>query len=236
MLFTMATKTSRVALILALATTAVDAFSARQPIRLTTTSALSKTQLFVASSFIRNTPNKTASYELDDPLFAEVNKPSLSPEDAWIAELDYQGFAREVKQLGKDLLEETNGEENVAHLKKMLTWQNALAFCGIFSMWMTPNPLTIVALSTWQFSSWLMIAHHTQHGGYNRYPAGKFNSRVFALGTLKRRVLDWLDWIQPEAWNHEHNILHHYRLNELAGKCWSVGSSVGVASDLVLYT
>ena len=60
-----------------------------------------------------------------------------------------------------------------------------------------------------------MVAHHTCHGGYNRVEAGKFNSRKFALGTLKRRVGDWLDWMQPEAWNVEHNRLHHYRLNEL---------------------
>ena len=25
---------------------------------------------------------------------------------------------------------------------------------------------------------------------------------------------DWLDWMLPEAWNVEHNNLHHYRLSE----------------------
>jgi fatty acid desaturase len=44
--------------------------------------------------------------------------------------------------------------------------------------------------------------------------AGKYNSRGFALGSVKRRVIDWLDWMMPEAWNVEHNRLHHYRLNE----------------------
>jgi fatty acid desaturase len=58
-----------------------------------------------------------------------------------------------------------------------------------------------------------MIAHHTCHGGYNRVDAGRFNSRGFGLG-LVNRFVDWLDWMQPEAWNIEHNRLHHYRLNE----------------------
>jgi fatty acid desaturase len=31
---------------------------------------------------------------------------------------------------------------------------------------------------------------------------------------LANRIVDWLDWMQPEAWNVEHNRLHHYRLNE----------------------
>ena len=26
--------------------------------------------------------------------------------------------------------------------------------------------------------------------------------------------MDWLDWMLPEAWNVEHNNLHHYKLGE----------------------
>jgi len=59
-----------------------------------------------------------------------------------------------------------------------------------------------------------MIAHHTCHGGYNRVKAGKFNSRGFALGSVMKRVSDWCDWMLPEAWNIEHNRLHHYHLGE----------------------
>jgi fatty acid desaturase len=59
-----------------------------------------------------------------------------------------------------------------------------------------------------------MIAHHTCHGGYNRVDAGKFHSRGFAVGSVWRRVQDWCDWMQPEAWNIEHNRLHHYHLGE----------------------
>lgn len=54
--------------------------------------------------------------------------------------------------------------------------------------------------------------HYVQ--GYNRVDAGKFNSRGFALGNVVKRVQDWCDWMAPEAWNVEHNRLHHYHLGE----------------------
>src|SRR5690606_8975071 len=37
-------------------------------------------------------------------------------------------------------------------------------------------------------------------------------SKGFAQG--KRRLIDWLDWMYPEAWVQEHNFLHHYKLGE----------------------
>ncbi|KAL7564588.1 hypothetical protein ACA910_017933 [Epithemia clementina (nom. ined.)] len=140
---------------------------------------------------------------------------SLVDEDdtAWVQNLDYQGFTNEVNALGKQLLQET-GPADVQHLQKIVSWRNVAALIGVATMWMTPNPLTIAALSTWTYASWTMIAHHTCHGGYNRVNAGKFNSRGFALGTLQRRVQDWCDWMAPEAWNVEHNRLHHYHLGE----------------------
>ena len=42
---------------------------------------------------------------------------------------------------------------------------------------------------------------------------GRFHRRFFALGA-QRRMIDWLDWMQPEAWDVEHNNLHHYQLGE----------------------
>ena len=138
--------------------------------------------------------------------------PLLEPEDAWIANLDYSSFAKEVSVLGKELRSNT-GNDDVEHLYKLVQWRNIAAFVGLTTIWMTPNPITIIALSTWTYASWSMIAHHTCHGGYNRVDAGRFRSRGFALG-LSNRIVDWLDWMQPEAWNVEHNRLHHYSLNE----------------------
>lgn len=148
------------------------------------------------------------------PLTEPPRSSKLAPQDAWIANLDYEGFGREVTALGKELLSQ-GGTDDVEHLKRMVSWRNAAAFIGLATMWMTPNPLTIIALSTWTYVSWTMIAHHTCHGGYNRVDAGGFHSRGFALGNVVQRTKDWLDWMQPEAWNIEHNRLHHYRLNEV---------------------
>ena len=35
------------------------------------------------------------------------------------------------------------------------------------------------------------------------------------MKTVVRRVKDWLDWMLVEAWNMEHNQLHHYHLGEM---------------------
>lgn len=161
---------------------------------------------------------KAVAVPLDVPLEiptlekVEKNKSSLAPEDEWVTKLDFDAFAKDVTVLGKELLKET-GNDDVEHLKKIVQWRNIAALVGLATVWMPANPLTIAALSTWTYASWTMIAHHTCHGGYNRVDAGRFNSRGFGLG-LVNRFVDWLDWMQPEAWNIEHNRLHHYRLNE----------------------
>uniref|UniRef100_A0A7S2V6J1 Fatty acid desaturase domain-containing protein n=1 Tax=Fibrocapsa japonica TaxID=94617 RepID=A0A7S2V6J1_9STRA len=134
-------------------------------------------------------------------------------DNSWVQNLDYDAFAKDVTELGKQL-QADSGEEDVRHLNKILRWRNLAAVVGVATMWATPNPLTIAALSTWTYASWTMIAHHTCHGGYNRVDAGKYNSRGFALRTIQRRISDWCDWMYPEAWNVEHNRLHHYHLGE----------------------
>jgi fatty acid desaturase len=161
----------------------------------------------------RINPSSTAKQAIAIPL---EQAPSIQVEEdknAWVANLDYEGFTKEVNDLGKQLLQET-GEADVEHLNKILRWRDIAAFVGIATMWTTPNPLTVAALSTWTYASWTMVAHHTCHGGYNRVDAGKFNSRGFALGTVVKRIQDWCDWMAPEAWNVEHNRLHHYHLGE----------------------
>mmetsp|Transcript_28479 Transcript_28479/g.32689 ORF Transcript_28479/g.32689 Transcript_28479/m.32689 type:complete len:540 (+) Transcript_28479:145-1764(+) len=139
--------------------------------------------------------------------------PVVNDQNAWIKNLNYEEFAKDVSDLGKKLLKETTNDD-VDHLNKILSWRDMACIIGISTMWITPNPITIIALSTWTYSSWTMVAHHTCHGGYNRVDAGKFNSRGFALGSIPRRIADWCDWMLPEAWNVEHNRLHHYHLGE----------------------
>ena len=139
----------------------------------------------------------------------------LEPEDKWVAELDYQAFADEVKELGNELAQDS-GEADITHLKKIVRWREAAMILGIGSMWLAPNPFSIFALSMWTYASWATVGHHTLHAGYDRVNsiAGgwKYHSRNFA--SKRRRWLDWMDWMAPDAWNHNHNRMHHFRLNE----------------------
>jgi hypothetical protein len=161
------------------------------------------------------TPRKAVAIPMPDVQHENQmsNKMNLPQESAWVENLDFDAFAADVTALGKQLLKE-QGNDDVEHLQKILKWQNAAALVGVATMWTSPNPITIAALSTWTYASWTMVAHHTCHGGYNRVDAGKYNSRGFALGSVKKRVEDWCDWMMPEAWNVEHNRLHHYHLGE----------------------
>jgi hypothetical protein len=168
--------------------------------------------LVTTSAIAIPAPGKTATTDDDDS--SQQQQQQLDQADQWIAQLDYEGFGREVTALGKELLQQ-GGPADTQHLQKMVAWRNAAALIGVATMWLPLNPLTVAALSTWTYASWTMIAHHTCHGGYNRVDAGSFNSRGFALGNVWKRGKDWLDWMMPEAWNLEHNRLHHYRLNEV---------------------
>eukprot|EP00978_Attheya_sp_CCMP212_P007285 scaffold16947_cov43-Attheya_sp.AAC.2 len=141
------------------------------------------------------------------------NKIQLDDHLKWIENLDYDAFRKEVADLGKEL-QKDSGAADVKHLERIVQWRDMAAILGVATMWSGPNPLTVMALSTWTYASWTMIAHHTCHGGYNRVDAGPFNSRGFALGSIQKRVSDWCDWMLPEAWNVEHNRLHHYHLSE----------------------
>lgn len=189
-------------------------FRAQRDSRRSMPSPFQKTALRVAMPFEDDTLPSSI-----DPMIPRISQPphaqqKLAPEDAWIANLDYEAFRKEVATLGKELRSDS-GDADVDHLNKLIGWRNFVAALGISTVWMAPNPITVVALSTWTYASWAMIAHHTCHGGYNRVDAGtRFKSRRFALG-LVNRVVDWLDWMQPEAWNVEHNRLHHYNLNEV---------------------
>jgi len=140
----------------------------------------------------------------------------LQRDDEWIAKVDYESFAADIRKLGEEL-EKNQGESDVKHLHKMVSWSNMCAVCGLLTMGFGVNLFSIVMLSTWTFSRWTMIAHHTCHGGYDKCHPKKerWHRFKFAIGSFWRRFMDWFDWMMPEAWNVEHNNRHHYNLSEL---------------------
>lgn len=102
------------------------------------------------------------------------------------------------------------------HLFRIETLGRVASVGGLAACLLGVNPLAIGLLSLGTFIRWAIVGHHVSHGGYDKVPDAppRYRSKVFARGW--RRVIDWLDWMAPEAWRHEHNVAHHYRLGELA--------------------
>jgi hypothetical protein len=102
-------------------------------------------------------PLQAVAVPLDGPVISdqEQSKPVVLPRDVWVENLDYDAFRKDVNALGKELLADT-GDKDVEHLNKVLSWRNLAAIIGISTMWVTPNPITIAALSTWTYASWTM--------------------------------------------------------------------------------
>lgn len=107
------------------------------------------------------------------------------------------------------------GPRDLIHLRCLDALAHALLLVGIGTAWSAVNPLSVAALASALSLRW-MVAHHVMHGAYERIPGvpARYTRRRFARGA--RRLLDWLDWIEPEAWLYEHNHLHHAHTNELA--------------------
>ena len=140
------------------------------------------------------------------------------------------------EQLKKDIEEakETIGEatqEDFQHLLKMERWGRMFTFSGYFLVALISAvelglgglssfifwPLAMVAallISTGNVGRWANVAHPILHGAYDKVPnvPERYTKKFFAKGA--RRHLDWLDWITPDAWSYEHNIMHHYHLGE----------------------
>lgn len=118
-----------------------------------------------------------------------------------------EAFLRDVRALKKEIRAGL-GQEDLDHLERMERWGRTATAVGLLTAWMGPNPVSVGGLALGRGVRW-MLMHHIGHRGYDRVPGVKprHTSRVFANGW--RRWLDWPDWIQPDAWCHEHNVLHH---------------------------
>lgn len=123
--------------------------------------------------------------------------------------MDLDGFTRDLTALGAELRAEL-GPADLAHLRRIETWGRLCSVVGWATAWIAPNPISVIALSTGRFARWTMVAHHVGHRGYDK--VGGPHGKTFAEGA--RRLPEWFDWLLPAAWKHEHNVLHHYRLNE----------------------
>ena len=129
-----------------------------------------------------------------------------------LAAIDLDGFARAVKALRHEL-DAQLGPDDLRHLRRIERWGRLATAIGLVTAPIAPNPVSAVALALGRATRWLLM-HHVGHRGYDRVPdvAARHTSRVFARG--RRRFVDWADWMIPEAWIYEHNVLHHQNTGE----------------------
>ena len=130
------------------------------------------------------------------------------------AAVDTKAFAADVDDLHKRLKADL-GPADLAHLRKMSRWARVCTLLGYCVAWIVPNPLSALLIGLGNMGRWTCVTHPVMHRGYDAVPGvpAHFTSKRFAMGW--RRYLDWLDWLHPDAWAHEHNQLHHYHTGQL---------------------
>jgi fatty acid desaturase len=85
---------------------------------------------------------------------------------------------------------------------------------GYATAWIAPNPISAFLISQGNVCRWTIVMHHISHRGLDRVPGvpERYTSRRFAKGA--RRFVDWLDWMAPDAWHEEHDVMHHGHTGE----------------------
>jgi len=122
-------------------------------------------------------------------------------------------------------------EEDFQHLLKLEKWGRFATLSGFaiialvvilsaydsginsFDFWFF-GVLGAFLMGAGNVARWANVTHPILHGAYDKVPniPFRYTKKGFAAGN--RRWIDWLDWIKPEAWAYEHNIMHHYHLGE----------------------
>lgn len=146
-------------------------------------------------------------------MFANPSEPPMqTPPPFDLRSIDVDAFLADVRALRREI-EASLGEEDLRHLYKIERWGRACTALGLLSAGLAPNPVSPVLLGVGRATRWLLM-HHIGHRGYDKVPGApaRYTSKVFARG--KRRFLDWGDWMIPEAWIYEHNVLHHSHTGE----------------------
>jgi fatty acid desaturase len=130
-----------------------------------------------------------------------------------LAAIDHKAFRADVDALHAELKADL-GEPDLAHLGKMVRWGRICTLLGYALAWPMVNPLAAILIGMGNVGRWASVTHPVMHRGYDAVPnvPERYKSKNFAIGW--RRYLDWLDWLHPDAWAHEHNQLHHYHTGQ----------------------
>lgn len=129
--------------------------------------------------------------------------------------IDLSLLASELKKIREEVKSEITSDQNIKHLKKMEMWGKIASVLGYGTAWIAPNPISMFLINQGQHTRWLLM-HHISHRGYDKVEGipDKYTSKKFAKGNQFNRLRDWPEWMYPEAWHHEHDILHHWRTGE----------------------
>jgi len=127
--------------------------------------------------------------------------------------IDLEAFLADLKAIRREI-DDSLGAEDLRHLYKMERWGRTCTALGLLGAGIAPNPASAILLAVGRSTRWI-IMHHIGHRGYDKVPGvpPEYTSKVFARGN--RRFVDWLDWMIPDAWIYEHNVLHHSYTGEL---------------------
>ncbi|MEA3316044.1 MAG: fatty acid desaturase [Campylobacterota bacterium] len=142
-------------------------------------------------------------------------------------DVDQEQLQKDIDDIKSNIGDPT--QEDFEHLLKLERWGRGFTISG-FSLILlivfyidSLSTISIVLISILSsiligignVSRWSDIAHPILHGAYDKVPniPYRYTKKGFASGN--RRFIDWLDWIKPDAWIFEHNIMHHYHLGEL---------------------
>jgi len=139
------------------------------------------------------------------------------------------------EQLQKDIedIKEKIGAvtwEDYQHVRKLELWGWASTFLGYalmvtiialevsmdfggFGFWLLVL-LSALFIGVGNVSRWANVAHPILHGAYDKVPNIPYKYTKAGFARKGNRFFHWFDWIKPEAWEYEHNIMHHYHLGE----------------------
>ena len=176
--------------------------------------------------------------EHETHIFEEVA--DVSPEQQIFEALPDDHIYTKYEDVDKDLLQKDIedikekigpvSQEDFQHLLKLERWSRAATYGGFFMIYVVAALEVSIGLGSFGFwtlgiiaavlvgvgnvTRWSDITHPILHGAYDKVPNVplKYKKKGYARGT--RRFVDWLDWIKPDAWEYEHNIMHHYHLGE----------------------
>jgi fatty acid desaturase len=131
-----------------------------------------------------------------------------------IKNIDYLQLKRDIECV-RLKLEQIPDIDSSKHFWMIYNISQFFYWLGLITLPLNPYYIfSWLSLCIGIFSKWTMIGHHVCHGGYDSNKYVNFNRKQFGIKTIYRRTVDWLDWWLIEAWNIEHNNLHHYYLGE----------------------